>query len=363
MVRRIEQPCEVGRRACAIVTLMRVAVIGLGYWGPNLVRNLASSPATELVAICDRDPARLASIGAQYPSARQLSDSDEVFASDDVDAVCVATPVATHYPLVKQALEAGKHVLVEKPFVQEVAQAEELVALARERGLVLMLDHVFLFSPAVRRLAESVSSGELGDIQYVDSVRINLGLVQQDVNVLWDLAAHDLSIMDHLVGRLPLSVGAFGEAHQGHDLADVAYLHLDYGDGLIASVHVNWLSPVKIRHFLVGGTRRSALYNELDPSERLKIYDRGVDSTPDRESKRQIAVSYRSGDVVAPRLDPMEPLRAMVEHFAECVHDGKTPISDGEQGLRIVRILAASEESLARRGASIELPVPEKIGS
>lgn len=334
---------------------MRVAVIGLGYWGPNLVRNLSSSPATELVAVCDRDESRLDAIGAQFPSARRETDAEAVFAADDVDAVCVATPVASHYALVKAALEAGKHVLVEKPFVQDVGEAEELVALARDKGLVLMLDHVFLYSPAVRKLSEMVAAGELGDLHYVDSVRINLGLVQHDVNVLWDLAAHDLSIMDHLVGRPPLSVVAFGEGHQGHDLADVAYLHLDYGDGLIASVHVNWLSPVKIRHFLVGGSRRSVLYNELDPSERLKIYDRGVDSTPDPESKRRIAVSYRSGDVVAPRLEPIEPLRAMVEHFADCVATGATPISDGEQGLRVVRILAASEESLAKGGSSIDL--------
>lgn len=334
---------------------MRVAVIGLGYWGPNLVRNLSASPATELAAICDRDDARLQAIGAQFPAARQLTEAEEVFAAEDVDAVCIATPVASHYPLVKRALESGKHVLVEKPFVQRVDEAEELVALAKERGLVLMLDHVFLYSPAVRKLAEVVESGELGELQFVDSVRINLGLIQHDVNVLWDLAAHDLSIMDHLVGRAPSSVVAFGEAHQGHDLADVAYLHLDYGDGLISSVHVNWLSPVKIRHFLVGGSRRSALYNELDPSERLKIYDRGVDSTPDPEAKRQIQVSYRSGDVIAPRLDALEPLRAMVEHFADCVENGKTPISDGEQGLRIVRILAASEESLAKGGTSIDL--------
>jgi predicted dehydrogenase len=256
---------------------------------------------------------------------------------------------------VRRALDAGKHVLVEKPFVQEVHEAEELVDLARSKGLVLMLDHVFLYSPAVRKLAETVASGELGELQFVDSVRINLGLVQHDVNVLWDLAAHDLSIMDHIVGRPPLSVTAFGEAHQGHDLADVAYLHLDYGDGLIASVHVNWLSPVKIRHFLVGGSRRSVVYNELDPSERLKIYDRGVDSTPDPESKRRIAVSYRSGDVVAPRLEPIEPLRAMIEHFADCVEYGKTPVSDGEQGLRIVRILSAAEESLAKGGTNIDL--------
>lgn len=334
---------------------MRTAVIGLGYWGPNLVRNLAASAETELVAICDRDEARLSSIGAQYPAARLVRDAADVFASDEVEAVCIATPVATHYPLVKAALEAGKHVLVEKPFVQGVDQAEELTALAREQGLVLMIDHVFLFAPAVQHLARVVGSGDLGEIQYIDSVRINLGLVQQDVNVLWDLAAHDLSIMDHLVGREARSVVAFGEAHHGHRLADVAYLHLDYGDGLIATVHANWLSPVKIRHFLVGGSRKSALYNELDPSERLKIYDRGVDSTPDPEAQRRIQVSYRSGDVLAPRLEPTEPLRAMVEHFAECARTGATPICDAEQGLRVVRILAAAEESLHRGSARIDL--------
>ncbi len=330
-------------------------MVGLGYWGPNLVRNIAGSPATELVALCDQDEGRLASVGASYPSARTTTDSAAVLAADDVDAVCIATPVSTHHDLVRAALESGKHVLVEKPFVTSVEEAEQLVALARDRGLVLMLDHVFLYSPAVRRLATAVQDGELGDLQYIDSVRINLGLVQHDVNVLWDLAAHDLSIIDHLVGRLPRSVSAFGEAHQGHDLVDVAYLHLDYGDGLIASVHVNWLSPVKIRHFLVGGSRRSALYDELDPSERLKIYDRGVDSTPDPESRRRILVSYRSGDVVAPALEPVEPLRAMVEHFADSVARGAAPLSDGEQGLRVVRILAAADRSLAAGGAAVTL--------
>jgi predicted dehydrogenase len=336
---------------------VRVAVIGLGYWGPNLVRNIAASPVTELAAICDFSEARLEAVGSQFPSARRVRDADDVFASNDVDAVCVATPVDSHYSLVKRALESGKHVLVEKPFVQSVAEATELVDLAAARGLTLMLDHVFLYSPAVRKLAETVASGELGTLNFVDSVRINLGIVQHDVNVLWDLAAHDLSIMDHLIGRAPVSVLAVGEAHSGNGLADVAYLHVDYGDGLMASVHVNWLSPVKIRHFMVGGSRKSALYNDLDPSEKLKIYDRGVDATPDPESKRRVAVSYRSGDVVAPRLESVEPLRAMVEHFANCAATGEEPISSGRQGLRIVRILAASEESLAKSGASIELGV------
>jgi predicted dehydrogenase len=330
-------------------------VIGLGYWGPNLVRNVAASPHTELAAICDRDPERLATLGRQYPAARQVKEVGELFTSDDIDGVCIATPVSTHYPLAKQALEHGKHVLVEKPFVQRVDQAEELVALARERGRVLMVDHVFLFAPAVQRLARAVNEGELGDLQYVDSVRINLGLVQQDVNVLWDLAVHDLSIIDYLVGRNAKSVVAFGEAHQGHGLADVAYLHVDYGDGLIASVHANWLSPVKVRHFIVGGTKKSALYNELNAAERLKIYDYGVDTTRDPESKRRIMIAYRTGDVLAPKLEPIEPLRAMIEHFAACCRDGTTPLSSGEQGVRVVRVLAAAEESLAKGGAPIDL--------
>jgi predicted dehydrogenase len=310
---------------------------------------------TQLAVICDSDGSRLAAVGAQYPSATQTSLPETVFSAADVDAVCIVTPLASHYSLVKAALQAGKHVLVEKPFVSRVEEAEELMALARERGLILMLDHVFLFSPAVRRLVQAARGGELGDLQYIDSVRINLGLVQPDVNVLWDLAAHDLSIMDDLVGRLPLSVSAYGAAHQGHELVDVAYLHLDYGDGLISAVHVNWLSPVKIRQFLVGGSRRSALYNELDPSERLKIYDRGVDSLPDPERVRRIAVSYRSGDVIAPALDPTEPLRAMIEHFADCVTNHETPICGADQGLRIVRILAAADESLVKGGVSIDV--------
>ena len=356
---RLDSSTRVAPRSAATdwgrKVFVRVAVIGLGYWGPNLVRNLAAAPATELVAVCDTDEARVTTVGAQLPSARQLTDAEAVFAADDVDAVCIATPVASHYGLVKRALESGKHVLVEKPFVQSVVEAEELVRLAATRGLVLMVDHVFLYSPAVRRLAAAVRDGELGDLHFVDSVRINLGLVQHDVNVLWDLAAHDLSILDHLVQRQPVSIVAVGESHSGSGLADVAYLHLDYGQGLLASVHVNWLSPVKLRHFLVGGSRRSALYNDLDPSERLKIYDRGIDLTPDPESKRQVMVGYRSGDVVAPRLDALEPLRCMVEHFAECVGTGSRPISDGDQGLRIVRILVAAEESLGKGGVRVDL--------
>jgi len=335
--------------------MVRCAVVGLGYWGPNLVRNLSTSRRTRLVRICDADPARVEAVGAQFPSAARGVDAAEVFADPDVDAVAVATPVGTHHALAKAALLAGKHVLVEKPLAANLAEAEELVRIAAERRRVLLVDHVFLYSPAVRKLADLVRAGELGDLLFVDSIRINLGLFQHDVNVLWDLAPHDLSIIDHLVGRPARSLSAVGASHAGNGLADVAYLHLDYGDGLLASVHVNWLSPVKLRHFLIGGTRRSVLYNDLDPSERVKVYDRGVDLASDPEGKRRVLVSYRSGDVVSPRLEQTEPLRNLVEHFADCVEKGAVPISGGGQGVRIVRVLEAAQESLASGGARVNL--------
>jgi predicted dehydrogenase len=335
--------------------MVSFAVIGLGYWGPNLVRNLASSRRTRLVRLCDRDAARVEPLARQFPGAAAGTDANDVFRDPAVQAVAIATPVDTHFPLARQALLSGKHVLVEKPMAATAAQAEELTVLARERGLVLLVDHVFLFSPAVKKLKSLVDAGELGELLFVDSVRINLGLFQHDVNVLWDLAPHDLSMIDHLVGRAPASVVAAGASHAGNGLEDVAYLHLDYGEGLLASVHVNWLSPVKIRHFMVGGSRRSVLYNDLDPSERLKVYDRGIDVAQDPEGRRQVLISYRSGDVLSPRLENVEPLRGLVEHFADCVEGKAESVSSGEQGLRIVRILEAAQESLREGGVRVTL--------
>jgi predicted dehydrogenase len=283
------------------------------------------------------------------------ADVQEVLGDDSVDAVAIATPVATHYELVKAALRAGKHVLVEKPLAASASEAAEIVALAREVGRVLLVDHVFLYSPAVQKMAELVASGEVGEVLFFDSVRINLGLFQNDVNVIWDLAPHDLSIIDHLVGRTPNSLVAVGASHAGNRLEDVAYLHLDYGDNLLASVHVNWLSPVKVRQFLIGGSRRSVLYNELDISERVKVYDRGIDVSDDPEGIRRFRISLRSGDVVSPRLDPTEPLRNMVEHFADCIENGASAVSGGEQGLRVVRILEAAQASLARGGTRVSV--------
>jgi predicted dehydrogenase len=332
-----------------------VGVIGLGYWGPNLVRNLAASGRFRLAAICDRSSERLESVGAAYPGVERFTDPAALLAREDIQAVAIATPVATHAPLTLQALQAGKHVLVEKPMAASAAEAETMVAAAKAAGRVLLVDHIFLYSPPVRKLRELVVGGTLGDLLFIDSVRINLGLFQHDVNVVWDLAPHDLSIIQHLVDRPPVSVVAVGASHAGNGLEDVAYLHLDYGRDLHASVHVNWLSPVKIRHFLVGGSRHSVLYNDLDLSERIKIYDRGVDVSQDPEGRRNALFSYRSGDVLSPRLDNREPLRILVDHFADCIEKGTPPLTSGEHGLTIVRILDAAQESLRRAGARVEL--------
>ncbi len=278
-----------------------------------------------------------------------------MLADENLDAVVIATPVATHHRLAKAALLAGKHVLVEKPLTGSAELAAELVALAGEVERVLLVDHIFLYTPSVAKMADLVRTGEVGDILFFDSVRINLGVFQHDVSVLWDLAPHDLSIIDHLIGREPESVLAIGASRTIDGREDVVYLHLEYGNGLLASLHLNWLSPVKVRHFLVGGSRRSILYNDLDASERLKVYDRGVDVSADPEGIRDVLISYRSGDVVSPRLDATEPLFRLVEHFAECIERRSAPISGGEQGLRIVRILDAAQRSLSRGSERVRL--------
>ena len=337
------------------VSMTRVSVIGLGYWGPNLARNFNAFSGTKLHSICDCDRGRLAAVGANYTTAKTCMDFTEVLSDDEVDAVVVATPVHTHYELAKAALNAGKHVLVEKPLTNSVETAEELAKLAKEKELILMVDHVFVYSSPVRKMKEIIDSGDLGDLFFVDSVRINLGLFQHDVNVVWDLAPHDLSIIDYLVGRLPKSIAAFGSIHAGAGLEDVAYVNLDFGDGMIANVHVNWLSPVKVRHMLIGASRKSILYNDLDASEPVKIYDRGISINGDPEARQGLMIGYRSGDVVSPHFTRREPLQLMVEHFAECIRCGQKPLTSGEEGLRVVRILDAAQRSIKAQGGRITL--------
>ena len=328
--------------------MIAVGVAGLGYWGPNVVRNFSASPRTQLAWLCDRDPARLGAVAQEHPGVRCTTRFDEMIADAHLDAVAIATPVTTHYRMAKAALMARKHVLVEKPLAASVDEAAELVELAQRYDRVLLVDHIFLYTPAVQKMAELIGAGVLGDLLFFDSVRINLGIFRHDVSVLWDLAPHDLSIIDYLIGREPESVMAIGARRSAGGLEDVVYLHLEYGNGLLASLHLNWLSPVKVRHFLAGGSRKSILYNDLDASERLKVYERGVDVSGDPSGIRDVLISYRSGDVVAPKLDPIEPLCRVVEHLADCIAGRRTPISDGAQGLRIVRVLEAAQRSLAR---------------
>ncbi|CAN5776279.1 Gfo/Idh/MocA family oxidoreductase [soil metagenome] len=336
--------------------MLNLAVVGLGYWGPNLARNISVSTRASLSALCDTDERRVAKVTRQHPGTRGTTDYESILADPEISGIAVATPVSTHHALARQALEAGKHVLVEKPLAATSSQAEDLLALASDRGLMLLVDHVFLYSSPVRKLLEIYRSGELGELNFVDSVRINLGLVQNDVNVLWDLAPHDRSIIDGLLQTTPQTVAAIGRSHVANGNVDVSYLHLDY-DGVTAAVHLNWLSPVKIRHLMVGGSRKSVLYNDLDTAEPVKVYDSGVDVSDDPGRRRGLLVSYRSGDVHSPRVDTREPLSTLIDHFVDCVRYGVPPISGGEQGLRIVRILEAADHSLAAGGT------PTKVGT
>ena len=335
--------------------MIEIAVVGYGYWGPNLVRNFSEYEETRVSAVCDADPERLARARKRFPSAEGLTDFDEVLRRPSIQAVAIATPVRTHYELARRALEASKHVLVEKPLTMRVDHAEELVTLAKKNGLVLMVDHIFVYSPPVLKMKEIVESGKLGKLFFIDSVRINLGLFQHDVNVVWDLAPHDLSIVDFLLGKLPRALSATGAAHAGNDIEDVAYLNLDYGDGLIANFHVNWLSPVKIRQMMLGGSDRSLIYNDMDPSEKIKVYDRGINVGEDPEKRRQVLINYRSGDVWAPNISQAEPLARLAAHFADCITHSNQPVSGGDSGVRIVKILDAAQRSIKAQGGRIVL--------
>lgn len=332
-----------------------VALVGCGYWGPNLIRNFSSSKATRLVGVCDRDQGRLDAVAGLNPAARQFTDFKELLAAPEVEAIAIATPPKTHAPFAAAALRAGKHVLVEKPLCVNSPEGEQLLTLARERDLTLMVDHTYLYSPAVRRMKQLIDSGELGRLHFFDSVRINLGLFQNDVNVLWDLACHDIAIVSHLVDRTPIAVNAHGISHTFSGMEDVAYLTLDYGDNITATFHVNWLSPVKIRQLIIGGHQKSIVFNDLDPNEPIKVYDRGINVADEPESRHGLLVGYRMGDVWSPHLPREEPLRNMVEHFARCIRTGERPLSDGLSGLNVVKILEAAHRSMRAEGRRVPL--------
>ncbi|HEY6402985.1 MAG TPA: Gfo/Idh/MocA family oxidoreductase [Blastocatellia bacterium] len=335
--------------------MIGIAIVGYGYWGPNLARNFAETEGASLAMVCDADPRRRALAQKRFPALVCAADFDEALRNPDVNAVAIATPVHTHYELAKRAIKAGKHVLVEKPMTSRVDEAEELVALAEKNGVVLMVDHVFVYSPPVLKMKEMVAQGRLGKLFFIDSVRINLGLFQHDVNVVWDLAPHDLSIVDFLVDRLPVSLSAYGTTHANHDIEDVAYLNLDYGAGLIANFHVNWLSPVKVRQMIIGGSERSLIYNDLHVDEKIKVYDRGIDVGEDPEQRHKAMISYRSGDVWSPNLATREPLSRMAEHFVSCIKSGQQPVSNGKTGVRIVKILDAAQRSIKSQNGRVNI--------
>jgi predicted dehydrogenase len=331
--------------------MIRFGVIGYGYWGPNIVRNLDSLDSVHVAMICDQSANALGRARKAHPNVHVTTDASELLESVDIDAVAVITPVWTHFGLAKRALQNGKHVFVEKPFTSNSSQAEELINLAERSDLRIMVDHTFLFTGAVKKIHQLIDDSTLGKLYYYDSTRVNLGLFQHDVNVLWDLAPHDLAIVDYLIGERPEAIVATGASHL-NGLTDVAYLTAYYPDNVIAHINVNWLSPVKVRTTLISGEKKMLVWNDLEADEKIKIYDRGVKMTG-REGVYDLLVSYRSGDMWAPKVEQTEALKAELAYFVGCINNGETPFNDGVAGLRVVRMLEAAEESLKRKGDAV----------
>ena len=331
--------------------MIRIGVIGYGYWGPNIVRNLCGLESAQVVAISDKSPAAQRRAKHAHPSVHVTSEASEVLCSPDIDPVAIVTPVWTHFELAKIALENGKHVFVEKPFTSSAIQAEILIELAQKKNLKIMVDHTFLFTAAVKKIRQLIDQGELGDLYYYDSTRVNLGLFQHDIDVIWDLAPHDLSIMDYLIGREPEAVVATGQAHlNGH--ADVAFITVYFPQNTIAHINVNWLSPVKVRTTLIGAEKKMLVWNDLEADEKVKVYDKGAQISS-REGVYDLLVSYRSGDMWAPKIEQTEALKVELESFLDCIESDQTPHNDGMAGLRVVKLLEAATESLKLKGEAV----------
>jgi predicted dehydrogenase len=336
------------------VRRVRVAAVGCGYWGPNVIRNLAELPDFELCCICDADPDRLAPVAARYPWARTTTRVQDILDDPGIEAIYIATPVSTHYSLVRQALERAKHVLVEKPLAVTVQQAEELAALAVAEQLTLMVGHTFVFSPPVRKVKELIDAGSVGPIYYVETTRVNLGLFQKDVSVLWDLGPHDVSILMYWLGEVPISVSARGRSFHGETQEDVAFLTLEFPSGILAQLQISWLAPSKLRRTTVVGRNRMVVYDDLEAVEKVKVFDRGIDRQP--ASFGEFQLTYRSGDILSPRLDTTEPLRIECAHFVDCIHTGREPDTGPRSAVDVVRVIQAAECSLRHGGA------PQPIG-
>ena len=340
--------------------MIKVGVIGYGYWGPNVARNFNLPGVSQVVAIADKSEKSQRRAQEAFPHVKVVAEAQEILQSPEIDVVAVVTPVWTHFELAKAALNQGKHVFVEKPFTASVAQAEELIELAARKRLHIMVDHTFLFTGAVRKIRQLVDEGTLGNLFYYDSMRVNLGLFQHDINVIWDLAPHDLSIMDHVIQKEPEAIVATGEKHL-NNLVDIAFLTIYFPGNVVAHINVNWLSPVKVRTTLIGGEKKMVVWNDLEADEKIKIYDKGV-SVKNGEGMYNLLVSYRSGDMWAPKVEQTEALKAEVNHFMDCISANRAPMNDGHAGLRVVRLLEAAEKSLTSRGSLVEIESPFAVG-
>ncbi|HWW46420.1 MAG TPA: Gfo/Idh/MocA family oxidoreductase [Xanthobacteraceae bacterium] len=343
-----------------------LGIVGYGYWGPNLVRNFSNCEGGRVVAVSDRDAAKLDACRQNYPNISTATDYRDLLEDPDVDAVAIATPVHTHFEIALAALRAGKHVLVEKPMAQTSEQVRRLIEEADKRNLVLMVDHTFLYTAAIRKIRELLDRRELGDVFYYDSTRSSLGLFQSDVNVIWDLAVHDVSIILYLLDEMPLSVSATGSCHFNGTPESMAHMTLFFASSCVAHVSVNWLSPIKIRQTFVGGSKKMIVYDDLQPTEKIKVYDKGVTVNDDPETSMELRIGYRAGDMWAPHLETKEALKIEADHFVSCIRNNTRPISDGRSGLRVVEILEAAGRSIAQQGRPIQLqmlaPVWERVG-
>lgn len=333
--------------------VVKFGVIGYGYWGPNVVRNLDQLDQVDVLQVCDLSASARERAQKAFPELEVTADPGALLSSPDIDAIAVVTPVWTHFDIARKALENGKHVFVEKPFTSNSAQAQELIELAEKKKLKIMVDHTFLFTGAVRKIRQLLEADTLGRLYYYDSTRVNLGLFQHDVNVIWDLAPHDLSIMDHLIQQRPEAILATGQTHlNGHE--DIAFITLYFPDKIIAHINVNWLSPVKMRTTLIGGEKKMLVWNDLTTDEQVRVYDKGV-SVSSREGVYNLLVNYRSGDMWAPRLERAEALTRELSYFVDCIINNRTPMNDGHAGMRVVKMLEASSQSLRQRGALVYL--------
>jgi predicted dehydrogenase len=338
-----------------------IGVAGYGYWGPNLVRNFANNESACIVGVSDLDPARLEFVKRLYPGAATTRAYEDLLKNPKIDAIAIATPVHTHYDLALAALKAGKHVLVEKPIAQNSDLVRRLIDEADRRGLILMVDHTFLYTPAVKKIRELLLQDAIGDIFYYDSTRSSLGLFQSDVNVIWDLAVHDISIIQYILNEAPVAVSATGSCHVAGSPENMAHITLFFESNCVAHVSVNWLSPIKVRQTVVGGSRKMIVYDDLEPTEKIKIYDKGITLNGSPENARQFRIGYRAGDMWAPHIPATEALQTEVEHFLDCVRNGTSPVSNGTTGLRVVEVLEAASRSIAERGRPVRLKRSERI--